>query len=55
MNILIFLDPVETRVKKFGKTYHKDNLKEELIKATLEMIVNEEVEAVLMRALATNL
>ena len=55
MNILIFIDTVETRVKKFGKTYHKDNLKEELIKATLEMIVNEEVEAVLMRALATNL
>ena len=55
MNILIFIDTVETRVKKFGKTYHKENLKEEIIKATIEIIVNEEVESVLMRALATNL
>ena len=53
LNILIFIDTVETRVKKFGKTYHKENLKEEIIKATIEIIVNEEVESVLMRALAT--
>ena len=37
------------------KTYNKENFKEELIKATMEMTTNEEVEAVLMRALATNL
>ena len=37
------------------KTFNKDNLKKELIKATMEMTTNEEVEAVLMRALATNL
>ena len=55
LNILIFIDTVETRVKKYEKTYHKENLKEELIKATLDMIVNEEVESVLMRALATNM
>ena len=53
MNILIFIDTVETRVKKFGKTYHKENLKEEIIKATIEIIVNEEVESALMMALAT--
>ena len=40
----IFLDTVETRVKKYEKTYHKENLKEEIIKATIEIIVNEEVE-----------
>ena len=53
LNILIFIDTVETRVKKYEKTYHKENLKEEIIKATIEIIVNEEVESVLMRALAT--
>ena len=53
LNILIFLDTFETRVNKYEKTYNIENLKEKLNKAIIEIIVNEEVESVLMRALAT--